>query len=54
MPHNGYPSQYMDSAMTLDELEEKTGFDFFVNLPEQISEKLAEYVEETKDNFWYN
>ena len=54
MPHNGYPSQYMDSAMTLDELEEKTGFDFFVNLPEQISEKLAEYVEETKDKFWYN
>ena len=54
MPHTGYPSDYMESAMTLDELEKVTGFNFFVNLPTQISERMAEYVEATKDKFWYN
>ena len=54
MKHFDYPSNYMDSAMTIDELETITGFDFFVNLPDKISSTMAEYVESSKDNYWYN
>ena len=54
MKHFDYPENYMDSAMTIDELENITGFDFFVNLPGKISDRLADYVEAAKDNYWYN
>ncbi|MBP5504488.1 MAG: DNA/RNA non-specific endonuclease [Bacteroidales bacterium] len=53
--HKGYPdSQYMNQAMTIDELEKKVGEDFFVNLPSEIGEVLAAKVESTKDNFWWS
>lgn len=54
MDHFNYPSDYMTSAMTIDELESKTGFDFFVNLPFKITSTLADKVESTRDNFWWN
>ena len=46
-------SEIMEQAMTIDALEKKTGFDFFVNLPSAITDKLAEKVESTKDSWWY-
>lgn len=45
-------SEIMDQAMTIDALEQKTGFDFFVNLPSKIGDKLAATVESTKDSWW--
>ena len=54
MDHFNYPSDYMTSAMTIDELEVKTGFDFFVNLPDKITSTLADKVESTRDYFWWN
>lgn len=53
MKHFDYPQNYMDAAMTIDQLENITGFDFFVNLPDKISPTLANYVESAKDNYWY-
>lgn len=44
--------EIMGQAMTIDALEQKTGFDFFVNLPAQIGDKLADKVESTKDSWW--
>ena len=47
-------NNYKANAMTIDELEAKTGVDFFVNLPAAIGSDLAGKVESTKDNYWYN
>lgn len=47
-------TKYMNQAMTIDELEELTGEDFFVNLPGVINKSLADKVEATKDTFWWN
>lgn len=41
-------------AMTVDELENKTGYDFFVNLPGVIGSDAALRVESTKDKWWWN
>ncbi len=46
-------AQIMGQAMTIDALEQKTGFDFFVNLPSKIGDKLSDKVESTKDSWWY-
>ena len=54
LDHFSYPSDYMEAAMTIDQLESKTGFDFFVNLPHKITPTLANKVEATRDNFWWN
>ena len=54
MSHRSYPSDYLAAAMTIRELERKTGFDFFVNLPSAITTANAEKVETLKDNFWYD
>ena len=54
MSHQSYPSDYLAAAMTIRELERKTGFDFFVNLPSAITTANAEKVETLKDNFWYD
>ena len=43
-----YSGSYMDNAMTISELEEKTGVDFFVNLDPAVAEK----VEKTEDKWW--
>lgn len=51
---------YQDSAimgsqaMTIDELERKTGFDFFANLPSAVGADVASKVEATRDNWWWN
>lgn len=41
-------------AMTVDELEKMTGYDFFVNLPAAIGSDIAAKVESTRDNWWWN
>lgn len=41
-------------AMTVDELEKMTGYDFFVNLPGTIGSDMAAKVESTRDNWWWN
>lgn len=46
--YNSYQSQ----SMTVSELEEKVGLDFFVNLPAAIGSDLARKVETTADSWW--
>ena len=43
----------MKCALTIDELETKTGEDFFVNLPAAIGNDFAGKVESTKDSYWW-
>ena len=50
--HKPYSGNVMDQSMTIAELEEKTGVDFFVNLPSQIDDAKAKAVEQTKDSWW--
>ena len=51
-PHEAYSGSVMDKSMTIAELEEKTGVDFFVNLPARTDSATAEKVETTKDAWW--
>ena len=56
--HRGYSQTDVtsDMSMSIDELEEKTGLDFFVNLKKQLP-TLSDRIE-AKDpetvNFWWN
>ena len=50
--HEPYSGEVMDRALTIAELEEQTGFDFFVNLKSKIGQELYEKVETTKDGWW--
>ena len=50
--HKPYSGNVMDQSMTIAELEEKTGVDFFVNLPSRTDEDTAKMVETTKDSWW--
>lgn len=51
--HKGYDeSQIMSQSMTLDALESKLGYDFFVNLPAKIGSSAASQVESTKTSWW--
>lgn len=51
--HKGYnESQIMSQSMTLDALESKLGYDFFVNLPDKIGSSAAAQVESTKTSWW--
>lgn len=51
--HKGYSeSQIMSQSMTLDALESKLGYDFFVNLPDKIGSSAAAQVESTKTSWW--
>ena len=52
--NNSYSGSYLNESMTIDELEEKTGLDFFVNLPSAIGETKAAKVESTSDGWWSN
>lgn len=47
-------NQIVSSAMTIDELEEKLGFDFFANLPAKVGADIAAKVESTVDPWWAN
>lgn len=50
--HKPYSGNVMDKSMTIAELEEKTGVDFFVNLPSVTDMETARKVESTKDDWW--
>lgn len=53
--HQAYAAKesvVMAQAVTIDELETRTGHDFFVNLPFAIGDALAAKVESTKDAWW--
>lgn len=43
----------MNQSMSIDELESKLGYDFFVNLPDKIGESVAAEVESSVDDWWY-
>lgn len=52
--HRGYSSDaVMGQSMTIDELEDMTGYDFFVNLPEKIGANYAAQVESDVISWWY-
>lgn len=44
-PHKSYSSSYTSWAISIDWLEEKTGIDFFVNLPDKIGASAAAAIE---------
>ena len=50
-PHEAYDGGSDSKSMTIDELEQKTGMDFFVNLPAKIGQALADKVESTKTSW---
>lgn len=50
--HKAYSGNVMNQSMTVAELEEKTGVDFFVNLPSVTDVETARKVESTKDDWW--
>ena len=53
--HHSYSNDrntIMKQSMTIDELENKLGYDFFVNLPGKIGEEWAAKVESKVDDWW--
>lgn len=50
--HEAYSGDFMNKSMTIADLQEKVGLDFFVNLPSLIGDDAVEKVETTKDNWW--
>ena len=44
----------MSCSMSIDELEKRTGFDFFVNLPARAGKDAADRIEATKGSWWNN
>lgn len=53
--HQGYSgsrSVVMKQRITISALEQKTGIDFFVNLPDRIGAQKASTVESTIDSWW--
>lgn len=53
--HKGYKSQTVTKAfmMSIDELEKKTGIDFFVNLPKETADAV-EAANPADNKFWFN
>ncbi len=45
-------SDYMSKMISIDELEEKVGIDFFVNLPAATGADIASKVESSIDSWW--
>ena len=53
--HRNYGDvNYMNEAMTIDNLERRIGLDLFFNLESVIGKERYEKVESTKDNWWWN
>jgi len=50
--YKGNSTTVMAQKITVDQLEAKTGIDFFVNLPAKIGEKNAATVESSNDSWW--
>lgn len=46
--HRAYKTTFMSQSMTIDELEDITGFDFFVNLPDDKETQ----IEKTQSTWW--
>ena len=44
----------LDYIMSIDELETKTGIDFFVNLPDAVGKSVAAEIEAEKPVSWWN
>ena len=55
LPHDGNIAgdSCMDYIMSVDELEQKTGIDFFVNLAEVLPKETAAKVEAERPNPWW-
>lgn len=55
LPHDASIAEgnCMDYIMSIDELEAKTGVDFFVNLSEKIPQSTADRVEAESPNNWW-
>lgn len=55
-PHVEYSDDFSDWAVSIDWLENKTGLDFFVNLPSEIGDNAAAAIEaaEPNDSEWWN
>lgn len=55
-PHVGYASSYTSWATSIDWLEQKTGLDFFVNLPDKIGASAAAEIEAATSGSakWWN
>lgn len=55
-PHVGYSSSYSSWAISIDELEQKTGLDLYVNLPKKVGASTAASVEAARpgDAKWWN
>lgn len=57
LDHKVYSTKTIDSSysMSVDDLEEKLGIDFFVNLPAKVGEDVAARIEaeEPKDVTWW-
>lgn len=45
---------FMPYAMTIAELEKKTGFNFFSHLPDAVGADVAAKIESTSSNWWKN
>lgn len=43
----------MNQAMSIDELESRLGYDFFVNLPDKVGKDVAARIESEADSWWY-
>lgn len=53
--HRSYGSDkntIMNQSMTIDDLERRLGYDFFVNLPDKVGEDVAARVESEVDSWW--
>ena len=43
----------MNQSMSIDELESRLGYDFFVNLPDKVGADVAARIESEADSWWY-
>lgn len=53
MEHSPFKGDVVESILSVDKLEEKTGLDFFVNLKDKIGKKAAASVESSIDEWYY-
>ena len=56
LPHDSSiaGNQFMDYIMSIDELENKTGMDFFVNLADKVGPDKARTIKSQAPTSWWN
>ena len=56
LPHDSSinSDSFMDYIMSVEELEKKTGMDFFTNLPEVVGASKAREIESQKPSSWWD